>query len=116
MEIISNCSFQVTQNFTRISFTPEGRTHKICNIKDIIFNYKNSLILNFSNIKKLIVENEKERQKAKEETEDDKFAFYCNLMFHEIVTRNKTKSCMPILVKCKFINNHYSFPYDFINE
>jgi len=69
MEIISNCSFQVTQNFTRISFTPEGRTHKICNIKDIIFNYKNSLILNFNNTK-LIVENEKERQKAKEETEE----------------------------------------------
>ena len=59
--------------------TPKRRTHEICKIKDITLNYKNSLIFNFNNIKKLIVENEKERREAKEETEriDDKFAFYC---------------------------------------
>jgi len=39
------------------------------------------------------------------------------IAFHEIVTRNESKLlCVPVLVKYKFINNHYSFPYGIVNE
>jgi len=79
-EVISSRSFRVAQNFTCISFVHQKNV-RISKIKGITLNYKNSLILNFNNIKKLIIENERERREAKEKTErSTKFAFYCNLL------------------------------------
>ncbi|KYN43249.1 hypothetical protein ALC56_02312, partial [Trachymyrmex septentrionalis] len=65
--------------------TSEDRRHEICKVKGITLSYKNSRIINFNSIRKLIID--------------------------EIVTRNQ--ACAPVLVKRKFINNRYSLPYGF---
>ena len=98
--------------------TPEGRRHEICRVKEITLNYKNSYIINFNSIRKLIIDNEREIRDQEEEETDGiaiNLCFSANrrTAFHEIVTRNKTKTCAQVLVKRKFINNHYSFSYGF---
>jgi len=101
--------------------TPDGRTREICKVKGITLTYNNSLIVNF-NIKKLIMERERQEQ---EETEEEATGTALNLhfnairrtAFHDIVTRSETKSCAPVLVKRRFINNNrYSLPYGFASE
>ena len=49
--------------------TPEGNRHEICKVKGITLNYKNSRIINFNGIRKLIMDNEKERRDKEEEEE-----------------------------------------------
>jgi len=101
--------------------TPEGRTREICKVKGITLNYNNSLIVNFNSIRKLIMERERQEQ---EETEEEATGTALNLRFnairrtafHDIVTRSETKSCAPVLVKRRFINNRYSLPYGFATE
>jgi len=79
------------------SYNQEGRTHEIRKIKGLTLNYKSSLILNFNNIKKLIIENKRERREAKEETERSminlRFTGIRRTAFHEIVTRRKSVMC-----------------------
>jgi len=89
--------------------TSEERAHEICKVKGITLNYNNSLIVNFNSIRKLIMKRERREQKEEEEKTT-------GTAFHEIVTRSETKSCAPVLVKCRFINNHYSLPYGFATE
>ena len=103
--------------------TPEGRRHEICKVKEITLNYKNSRIINFNSIRKLIIDNERERRDEEEEEEETgrvainlRFNTIRRTAFHEIVTRNETKTCAPVLVKRKFINNRYSLPYGFRRE
>jgi len=76
--------------------TPEGRTREICKVKGITLNYNNSLIVNFNSIRKLIMERERREQEETEEEEG-----------------SETKSCAPVLVKRRFINNRLSLPYGF---
>jgi len=105
-EVISSFVSNGPKFYAYIVCIPEGYKHKICKIKDIIFNNKNSLILNFNNIKKLIIENEREKRETKEmegSTINLHFTAIRRTAFHEIVTRNETKSCTPVLVKRRFI-------------
>lgn len=95
--------------------TAEGRTHKICKIKGTTLNYKNSLVVNFNSIRKLILERDRREEEEEEETTINlRFSTIRRAVFHEIVTRNETKSCAPVLVKRKFINNRYSLPYGLV--
>ena len=101
--------------------TPKDNRHEICKIKGITLNYKNSRIINFNNIRKLIIDNKRERHDEEEEKMGEaainlNFSVIRRTVFHEIVTRNETKTCASVLVKRKFINNHYSHPYDFRRE
>ncbi|KYN13280.1 hypothetical protein ALC57_14529, partial [Trachymyrmex cornetzi] len=106
--------------------TPEDRLYEICKVKGITLNYKNSLRVNFDSIRRLITENERERYGVEEEEEEEeetsrrninlRFSAIRRTAFHEIVTRNETKTCAPVLVKRRFINNRYSLPYGFASE
>ena len=101
--------------------TPEGRRHEICKVKGITLNYKNSRIINFNSIRKLIIDNERERRDEEEEETGRvainlRFNAIRRTAFHGIVTRNETKTCAPVLVKRKFIDNRYSLPYGFRRE
>jgi len=49
--------------------TPEGSRHEIC--KGITLNYKNSQIINFNNIRKLIMNNEREKHDEEEEKKEE---------------------------------------------
>jgi len=66
------------------------------------------------------MDNEKEmcNEEKEEETGETainlSFSVIRRIVFHEIVTRNETKTCA--LVKRKFINNRYSLPYGFRRE
>ena len=62
--------------------TPEGRRHEICKVKGITLNYKNSCIINFNSIRKLIIDNERERRDEEEEEETGGVAI--NLRFNAI--------------------------------
>jgi len=94
----------------------------IWKVKGITLNYNNFLIINFNSIRKLIME--RERREQEEERKKESTGTALNLLFnairrtafHKIVTRNETKSCAPILIKRRFINNRYSFPYSFATE
>ena len=104
--------------------TPEGCRHEICKVKGITLSYKNSRIIYFNSIRKLIIDNERERRDEEEEEEEETGRVAINLRFnairrtafHGIVTRNVTKTCAPVLVKRKFIDNRYSLPYGFRRE
>ncbi|XP_011684671.1 PREDICTED: uncharacterized protein LOC105448010, partial [Wasmannia auropunctata] len=108
--------------------TTSDRTHEICKIKGITLNYNNSLCMNFASIKKLIAEREKrgERGEGEGEKEEEekttraainlRFRAIRRTAFHDIVTRDETKTCAPVLVKRRFINNRYSLPYGFVGE
>ena len=101
--------------------TTEDRRHEICKVKGITLNYKNFCIINFSSIRRLIIDNEAERRDKEEEETGGvainlRFSAIHRTVFHEIVTRNETKTYAPVLVKRKFINNRYSLPYDFRRE
>ncbi|KYN29421.1 hypothetical protein ALC57_01133 [Trachymyrmex cornetzi] len=80
--------------------TPEGRTHEVCKIKGITLNFKNSIVLNFNSIKKLIEENERKRREAEDQTGKAMINLHFTAIrrtaFHEIITRNETKSCAPV--------------------
>ncbi|KYN11067.1 hypothetical protein ALC57_16785 [Trachymyrmex cornetzi] len=82
--------------YSYIVRTPEGRTHEVCKIKG--------------------KRREAEEQTAEKAVINLHFTAIRRTAFHEIITRNETKSCAPVLVKRKFINNHYSFPYGFVDE
>jgi len=67
------------------------------------------------------MDNEKERRDEGEGEETAGAAIKCfnairHTVFHEIIMRKETKTCIPVLVKPKFINNRYSLPYDFKRE
>lgn len=101
--------------------TAEGRTHKICKIKGTTSNYKNSLVVNFNSIRKLILKRDRREEEEEEEetTINLRFSTIRRTVYHEIVTRNETKSCAsktPVLVKRRFINNRYSLPYGLVEK
>jgi len=104
--------------------TPEGRAHEICKVKGIILNYNNSLIVNFNNVRKLIMERERREQEEEKEEEEETTGTALNLRFnaiqriaiHEIVTRSETKSCTLVFVKRRFINNRYFLSYSFATK
>jgi len=91
----------------------EGNRHEICKVKGITLNYKNSRIINFNNIRKLIIDNKRERHDEEEEEEMGEAAINLSFIairctvFHEVVKRNETKTCAPVLIKRKFINNRF---------
>ena len=65
--------------------------------------------------------NERERRDEEEEETGGVVINFCfsairRTAFHEIVTRNETKTCAPVLAKRKFIDNCYSLPYGFRRE
>jgi len=62
--------------------TSEGNRHEIYKVKGITLNYKNSRIINFNSIRKLIMDNERERRDEKEEEEMGETAI--NLSFNVI--------------------------------
>ena len=99
----------------------EDHRHEICKVKGIALSYKNSCFINFNNIRKLIMDNVRERRDEEEEETSGvainlRFSAIRCTAFHEIVTRNETKTCAPVLVKRKFINNRHSLPYGFRRE
>jgi len=51
-------------------YKPEESRHEICKVKGITLSYKNSQIINFNNIRKLIMNNERERRDEEEEEEE----------------------------------------------
>ena len=72
--------------------TPEGRRHEICKVKGIRLNYKNSCIINFNSIRRLIIDNEREKCDEEEEetggvTINLRFSAIRRTAFHEIVTK-----------------------------
>ena len=74
----------------------------LCKVKRITLNYKNSRIINFNSIRKLM-DNEKEKRDEEEEEEETggainlSFSTIWRTVFHEIVTRNEIKMCAPVL-------------------
>lgn len=90
---------------------PDNRTHEICKVKGITLNYNNSLLVNFKTIEKLINQNLRENN---EEAINLCFNSIRRTAFHEIVTRRETKTCAPVLVKRRFVDTRYSFPYGYI--
>src|SRR5436190_2172200 len=101
--------------------TPEGNSHEVCKIKGITLNYENSQRLNFNSIKNLLLAREREETEGEEEIEQEETATSLHLSynairrtaFHEVVTQRETKVCKPVLLKRRFINNRYSFPYGY---
>jgi len=62
--------------------TSEGNRHEIYKVKGITLNHKNSRIINFNSIRKLIMDNERERCDEEEEEEMGETAI--NLSFSAI--------------------------------
>ena len=54
----------------RVVRTPEDHRHEICKVKRIALNYKNSQIINFSSIRKLIMDNGEKKVKQKRRRND----------------------------------------------
>ncbi|XP_070171517.1 uncharacterized protein [Polyergus mexicanus] len=102
--------------------SPDGRTHEACKVKGITLNYENSRLVNFNSIRNLLLN--KERVRENEENEKELAGTSINLRFrairrtafHEIVTRDETKVCEPVLLKRRFIDSHCSLPYGYIIE
>ncbi|XP_032688843.1 uncharacterized protein LOC116852503 [Odontomachus brunneus] len=73
-----------------------------------------------TSIKSLLLADEK--LKRGEETNEDKtviklrFNAIRRTVFHDIVTRDETKSCMPVLLKRSFNDNEYSVPYGYVSS
>ncbi|XP_032686577.1 uncharacterized protein LOC116851356 [Odontomachus brunneus] len=73
-----------------------------------------------TSIKSLLLADEK--LKRGEETGEDKtviklrFSAIRRTVFHDIVTRDETKSCIPVLLKRIFNDNGYSAPYGYVSS
>ena len=99
--------------------TPDGGIHETCKVKGITLNYENSRRVNFNSIKQLLLAREKTRENEDSEEEDEttinlRFSAIRRTAFHEIVTRDESKICAPVLVKRRFIDNRHSFPYGYL--
>ncbi|XP_071581363.1 uncharacterized protein [Temnothorax nylanderi] len=107
--------------YAYIICTPDGRTVESCKVKGITLNYKNSLAVNFNSIKNLIIQREREGRGEEEGGTSSagtainlRFSAIRRTAFHDIITREETKTCAPVLVKRRFINNRYSLPYGYV--
>ncbi|KAL6421672.1 hypothetical protein ACFW04_014487 [Cataglyphis niger] len=97
--------------------TPDGRTHESCKVKDITLNYENSLLVNFNSIRDLLLAKETENEENDEKAETSinlRFRAIRRTAFHELVTRDETKVCNPVLLKRRFISSRCSLPYGYI--
>jgi len=113
-----------------VARTPESRTHEICKVKGIkryiklSLNYENSRLVHFISIKNLLLARERLLENAKEKKEGEPATNLINLSFsairrtafHEVITLREKKICASVLVKRRFVNSHYSFPYGYVAE
>ncbi|KAL6417053.1 hypothetical protein ACFW04_013026 [Cataglyphis niger] len=97
--------------------TPDGRAHESCKVKGITLNYENSQLVNFNSIRDLLLAKETENEKNDEKAETSinlRFRAIRRTAFHELVTRDETKVCEPVLLKRRFISSRCSLPYGHI--
>ncbi|EFN85139.1 hypothetical protein EAI_03501, partial [Harpegnathos saltator] len=108
--------------YSYVVCTPQGRTHDVCKVKGITLNFENSRYINFNSIKNLLIaekiaENEKDDEKEKDRRKTSinlPFRAIRRTAFHDVVTRDETKSCMHVLLKRRFDNNTgHSLPYGY---
>ena len=90
--------------------TPDGRRCEICKIKGIRLNFENSQLINFNTIYRLLLNREREERT----TINLQFKAIRRTAFHEVVTRNEVKTCVPVLLKRRFIDSRISLPYGFV--
>ena len=100
--------------------TPEGQTREVCKVKGITLNFENSCLINFNSIKTLLLRKERATQEEEEETDVQetsinlRFRAIRRTAFHEIVTRDEIKTCKPVLLKRRFLNDSCSVPYGYL--
>ncbi|XP_025163157.1 uncharacterized protein LOC112590523 [Harpegnathos saltator] len=103
--------------------TPQGRTHEVCKVKGITLNFENSRYINFSSIKNLLIAGKITENEKDDEREEDSRKTSINLRFrairrtafHDVVTRDESKSCKSVLLKRRFDNNTgHSLPYGYV--
>ena len=100
--VLSSHSFPRARNSTRTSFLYQ----KVADTRFIkskeTLNYKNSRITNFNSIRKLIMDNERERRDEEEEEEESgeainlSFSSIRRTVFYEIISQNEIKTCTPV--------------------
>lgn len=107
--------------------TSDGHTHEVCKVKGITLNFENSRLVNFNSIREILLQRERDAQEGEtggnEENEvtpetsiNLRFKAIRRTAFHEIITRDETKICAPVLLKRRFINNRCSLPYGYLSE
>ncbi|XP_070156722.1 uncharacterized protein [Polyergus mexicanus] len=100
----------------------DGRTRECCKVKGITLNYENSRLVNFNSIKNLLLnkegaqENEKNGEELPKTSINLCFRAIRRTTFHEIVTRDETKVCAPVLLKRRFIDSRNSLPYGYVSQ
>jgi len=73
-------------------------------------------LVNFISIKNLLLAKGRLRENTEEEGEIASFSVIRRTAFHEVTTLCETKISTPIVVKHRFVNNRYSFLYNYVAE
>ncbi|XP_025159877.1 uncharacterized protein LOC112589711 [Harpegnathos saltator] len=102
--------------------TPQDKIHEVCKVKGITLNFETSKYINFSSIKNLLVTNKIPIDENEEEKKEDARKTSINLRFraihrtwfHDIVTRDESKSCVPVLLKRRFDDTGPSVPCGYV--
>ncbi|XP_020296498.1 uncharacterized protein LOC109861322, partial [Pseudomyrmex gracilis] len=91
--------------------TLDGGAREVCKIKGITLNSATSRIINFNSVRELLMRRER---KVENVSINLHFRAICRTAFHEVVTRDESKICSPVLLKRRFIDERRSVPYGYL--
>lgn len=90
----------------KVFSTKNNEFHTVCKVKGIRLNYETSQIVNFDNIKKIILDDSDSKLSIKSTSIQ-------RTVDHSVITVPTVKEYKPVLLKRRFLNDHTSVPYGY---
>uniref|UniRef100_A0ABD2WZ65 DNA-directed DNA polymerase n=1 Tax=Trichogramma kaykai TaxID=54128 RepID=A0ABD2WZ65_9HYME len=91
-----------------------GELHHCCKIKGISLNHENSKKINYDSVKRMILRLYDDEDDCNDNSVTVNFRAIRRTKTHDIVSRDESKRCCPVLKKRRFIGSEFSLPFGFV--
>uniref|UniRef100_A0ABD2VT53 DNA-directed DNA polymerase n=1 Tax=Trichogramma kaykai TaxID=54128 RepID=A0ABD2VT53_9HYME len=96
------------------AYTPgTGELHRCCKIKGISLNHENSKKINYESVKRMILRLYDDDDECEDNSITVDFRAIRRTKTHDIVSRDESKRCCPVLKKRRFIDSEFSLPFGY---